>query len=214
MKTIDFLSAINFLSKENLQVKLYPYSNREKLYGRFVKKVIVPKVIRVVTDGWLEEIYHSTNGIDLSNYYIIPFNNYFNPKPLSFEEFYLDWIINQDNPNEIIGRFCAFMTDNQVLIGYLEDLVDSQGNNFIGIAKGRPVNDVIVIASSIYFLFDYIVEQLKKGKTISFPEDENFWRSRDPELDLYYDKNDILKYKLEYLYQEDSANYEKYKIEE
>jgi hypothetical protein len=117
IKIQDFLSAIESLSNENSKIKLHPYQNGEKLYGRFVGRVIVPKVIDGVTNGWLGKIYHSTNGIDLNNFYIVPFNNYFNPKPLPFDEFYSDWIINQDNPNEIAGRFCAFMTDDKTLIG-------------------------------------------------------------------------------------------------
>jgi len=124
----DFLTFIGTLSITDTTVKLYPYENKEKLYSRFLRRVFVPIVKEIVENGWLSNIYKETNGIDLRNFYIVPFNNYFNKKPLPFDEFYLDWIVNQNNPNEIGGDFCAFMTDGKTLIGYLENLKDSNGN--------------------------------------------------------------------------------------
>jgi hypothetical protein len=211
MQLKDFFESINLLSKINSKIRLYPYTNQEKLYNRFVGRVYHPYTEKLVTDGWLREIYYSTNGIDFNNYYFVPFNNYFNPKSLPFEEFYIDWIKNQNNIDEIIGHFGAFMTDGKTLIGYLEYLSDSKGNNFIGIAQESPiVNDIIIISSSIYILFDEIVKQLKANGELSFTEDIDYWRSVDPELDTHYKNGNILKYKLRYLYQDESINYKKY----
>lgn len=213
MEIKDFLKEIEYLSTTNSDICLYPYTNREKLYSRFMSRVYVPAVEKMVSNSWVADIYHATNGIDLKNFYIVPFNNYLNAKPLPFEEFYLSWIVNQNNVNEIMIDFCAFMTDGKTYIGYLENLKDSNGNNFIGMAKNKPVDDVIIIASNVYNLLDYIVEQLKIEESLLFPIDENFWRLRDFELDKRYDDNSILKYKMEYLYQYDSDKYEHIRIE-
>ena len=211
MEIKDFLKEVESHSTIKSDIRLYPYTNKEKLYSRFLQKLYVPRVEKMLSDSWIADIYHATNGIDLGNFHIVPFNKYFNIKPLSFDEFYLSWSKNQNNVNEIMIDFCAFMTDNKIYVGYLENLKDSKGNNFIGIAKKRPVNDVIIIASNIYNLLDYIAEQLKSEKLLSFPEDEIFWRSRDFELNENYDNNNILKYKMEYLYQFDSDKYKKIK---
>ena len=211
--TIDiFLDFIESIMQADSTVKLHPYTDKEKLYSRFLGRVFVPRVAEMVTNGWLSKIYEITNGIDLRNFHIVPFNNYFNKKPLPFEEFYLDWIVNQNNPEEILGDFCAFMTDGKMLIGYLENLKDSQGNEFIAIAerKRKTVTDVIVIASNIYIFLDQIAEQLKDKKLLTFNTDIDYWCSRDHELNLAYKNHKILDYKLQDLFDADSKNYAKY----
>ena len=209
MTTNEFLTCIESIALTDSTVKMYPYTDKEKLYSRFLKRCFVPSTTEMVTNGWLGKIYEATNGIDLRNFHIVPFNNYFNKKPLPFEEFYRDWVVNHYNPNEILADFYAFMTDGKTLIGYLENLKDSQGNEFIAIAekKRKTVNDVTVIASNIYNFFDQILEQLQENKPLTFSKDINYWRSRDQELDLSYKTRKILNYKLNFLFGCDSENY-------
>lgn len=213
MNANDFLIEIDKLSKLQNDIKLYPYTDKEKLYGRFLKKVIFPNVIELVTTGWLGDLYKWTNGVDLANYYIVPFNNHFNKKELSFEKFKLDWYQTKNNPNQIID-FEAFMTDDKMLVGYLGELRDSQNNNFIGIAQGGKIKtDVLIIATSIYKFYDFIVEQLQSNGRLELPQDEAYWRALDPELDSYYSSGKILEYKLRYLLDSDSSKYKKYEEE-
>lgn len=162
----------------------------------------------IIRSGFLYEIYKETNGVDLGNFYIVPFNNYFNKKPFSFDDFCREWIINQENPEEILPDFCSFMTDGNILIGYLDNLSDSNGNHFIGIAQGDlVVKDVLVISSSIFVLFDEIVRQLISTQRLHFPLDVDYWMGIDPQLRAFYNNGSIMKYKSKYLFDYDSVNY-------
>ena len=210
MTTQKFLGEIESLSKTNSNTRLYPYEDRDKLYARFLKKVYNDDIKSLLNEGWLGDLYKFTNGVDLSNYYIVPFNNYLNNKKMSFNDFYIDWIINQDNINEISGHFCAFMTNDNFIIGYMDNLFDSKGNNFIGIAQGVPVKDILIISSSICVLYDEIIKQLKETGMINLSEDINFWKSIDPELDKFYQKKLIREYKLRYLFDNESRKYKEY----
>lgn len=213
MNTTEFLIKIDELSKLRTDVRLYPYTDKEKLYGRFLGRIYFPLEQEILTTGWLSELYKRTNGIDLANYYIVPFNNYFNKKELAFNDFYIDWFNAKDSIDQI-SDFGAFMTDGKLLIGYLNKLRDSDGNNFIGIAQGRKVKtDVLIIATSIYKFYDSIVDQLQNNDKLDLLQDENYWRSLDPELDCYYSSGKILEYKLRYLLDSDSSKYKKYEEE-
>jgi hypothetical protein len=210
MRTLDFLSELSNLSKQEIGINLYPYKDSGKLYSRFLDRMFWLKNPDILTKGFLWEIFKETNGIDLDNFYIVPFNNYFNKKNFAFDDFCREWIINQDNSDEILADFYSFMTDGKTLIGYLDNLKDSQGNNFIGIAQGEGmITDVTIISSNIFILFDEIIKQLKSSDKLHFSEDVNYWRSIDSELNLYYENGNILKYKLEYLFDADSVNFEK-----
>jgi hypothetical protein len=210
MRTLDFLSALSNLSKQETGIKLYPYKDSGKLYSRFWAKMFWLKNPDILTKGFLREIFKETNGIDLDGFYIVPFNNYFNKKNFSFDDFCREWIIDQNNPDEILADFYSFMTDGKTLVGYLDHLKDSQGNNFIGIAQGDGmITDITVISSNIFMLFDEIIKQLKSSGKLHFPKDINYWRSIDSELNLYYENSNILKYKMAYLFDADSVNFEK-----
>ena len=206
-----YLRKIEDLSKTNNGVVLYPYKNAQKLLYRFEQRLFWLGNKEVATHGWLGEMYKYSNGIDFCNFYIVPFNNYFNKKKEDFEHFCRSWIVNQNNPNEILADFYAFMTDGKLLIGYLDNLKDPEGNNFIGVAIGSPVSDVVIISSNIYNFLDRILPQLYNKKVVDIPIDKEFWIEYDQVLKSYYTNGKIDNYKKEFLYQADSKNYKSYK---
>lgn len=202
-----YLDKIENLSKTNNGVRLYPYKDPQKLLSRFEQRMFWIEDKYVLINGWLGEIYKCTDGIDLCNFYIVPFNNYFNKKKFDFEGLCRNWIINQNNPNEILADFYTFMTDGNLLIGYLDNLKDPYGNNFIGIAFGKPVSDVIIISSSIYVLLNEVIKQLSNNNHLTISDNIDYWKERDMILSSYYNNGNISKYKKDYLYQSDSINY-------
>jgi hypothetical protein len=195
----NFLNEIKILSQTNEKIKLYPYENKEKLYSRFFGRVITNDVHlkSILTNGWLYELYRETNGIDLGNYYIIPFNNYFNKKPSPFEEMMYEWNLNPNDGNDYEDNFYPFLTNGKQIIGMLGSLKNNNGNNFIGILRiqNRHVTDVIIIASSIYILLDNIIKQLKKTGELYIGENINIWIKNDKELYEYYNNGKIEEYK-------------------
>lgn len=106
-----------------------------------------------------------------------------------------------------MADFYAFMTDGNILVGYLENLKDPNGNNFIGITTMNSVSDVIIISSNIYKLFDVIIHELYNNDYLKLPTDLDFWKERDQILNLSYMDGKISRYKKNFLYQIDSDNY-------
>jgi hypothetical protein len=211
MTILDFLNEIKILSRNNETIKLYPYTDKEKLYSRFFDRVFTLDVNlkNILTNGWLYELYKETNGIDLGNYYILPFNNYFNKKPFSFDKMMFEWILNPNDGNDYSDDFYPFLTNGKQLIGLLGNLKDPAGNNFIGILRiqNKHVTDVIIIASSIYILFENIIKQLKEKGELILGENINIWIKNDKELGGYYNNGEIEKYKNgEYLKLKNSKN--------
>lgn len=202
-----YLEEIQELSRHNNGVVLYPYKDSKKVFNRFEQKIFWMGDKNVVINGWLGEIYKFTDGIDFCNFYIVPFNKYFNKKDFDFDDFCRSWIINQNDPNEIMADFYAFMTDGNILVGYLENLKDPNGNNFIGITTMNSVSDVIIISSNIYKLFDVIIHELYNNDYLKLPTDLDFWKERDQILNLSYMDGKISRYKKNFLYQIDSDNY-------
>jgi hypothetical protein len=137
MNIQDFLNEIINLSQKDETIKLYPYNDKEKLYSRFFNRVISndTHLKNILKNGWLYEIYKETNGIDLKNYYIIPFNKYFNKKLFSFDEMIYEWILNPNEGNDYGDNFYPFLTNGKQIIGLLGNLEDKCGNNFIGILR-------------------------------------------------------------------------------
>jgi hypothetical protein len=199
MNIQNFLDEIKVLSQTNEKIKLYPYDNKEKLYSRFFNRVITNDVNlkNILTDGWLHELYKETNGIDLGNYYIIPFNNYFNKKTFPFDIMMYEWILNPNDGNDYEDHFYPFLTNGKQIIGMLGSLKNTNENNFIGILRiqNKHVTDVIIIASSIYILLDNIIKQLKETRELYIGENINIWIENDEELYEYYNNGKINEYK-------------------
>jgi hypothetical protein len=185
-----FLDRIKELSQNNLKIKLYPYTDKEKLYSRFFKKVITldENIKNILTNGWLYELYKETNGIDLINYYIIPFNNYFNKKQFSFDEMMYEWILNPNDGNDYDDYFYPFLTNGKQLIGLLGSLKDNLGNNFIGIlqVQNKHIVGVKIIASNIFIFLDNIIKQLEETNDLYIGENINMWVKNDNKLEEYY----------------------------
>lgn len=210
MDISDFLKKMKKLSYTQANIRFYPYENEEKIYSRFLKRCFMcdKDESKIITDGWLRAIYSETNGLDLGTFYIVPFNNYFNQKPEAYDEFRSSWIAGHNNPNEIIGtEFRPFMTDGKTLIGFCTGLKDMNGNHFIAIAnkKRGTVRDLIFIASSIYYVLDYISLQLGAGKSLTFSVKPQDWQVRDKELWEKYKTGQVLVYKLQALWNDDSV---------
>jgi hypothetical protein len=72
-----FVNECANIAKTNCGIKLYPYDDKEKLYNRFLKKMFWLNNRAILEDGFLGELYSKTNGMDLYDFYIVPFNNYF-----------------------------------------------------------------------------------------------------------------------------------------
>jgi hypothetical protein len=194
-----FLNEIKDLSQTNERIKLYPYENKEKLYSRFFNRIITNDINlkAILKNGWLYELYQETNGVDFGNYYIIPFNNYFNKKPSSFEEMMYGWNLNPNDGNDYGDRFYPFLTNGKQITGMLGSLKNTDGNNFIGILRiqNKHVTNVIIIASSIYILLDNIIKQLKETGELYIGENINIWTKNDKELYEYYSNGKIEEYK-------------------
>lgn len=204
MTTKTFIANIKSFASENDLIKLYPLDN-SKAYQRFWERLFWLPDVEQLKTGWLGDLYSQTNGIDLLNYQIVPYNNYFNKKTESFDEFCREWIVNQDNPNEILADFYSFMTDKNSLIGYLENLKNVDGDHFIAFSSTpKRLKDVNIIFSSIYKLYDYIIERINNDELLDFSHPIDFWRERDEELNTAYSDNLIESYKLKFLFQDDS----------
>ncbi|MDR1275952.1 MAG: hypothetical protein LBL72_06190 [Candidatus Accumulibacter sp.] len=199
MNIQNFLSELKILSQTNGKIKLYSYDNKEKLFSRFFNRVYTLDVNlkNILTDGWLSELYKETNGIDFGNYYIIPFNDYFNKKPFSFDKMMYEWILNPNGGNDYSDNFYPFLTNGKKIIGLLGNLKNNTGDNFIGILRiqNKHVIDVIIIASSIYILLDSIIKQLKEAGELHIGENTNIWIKDDKELYEYYNNGKIEEYK-------------------
>ncbi|PTQ72179.1 hypothetical protein [Pseudomonas sp. GV071] len=207
MKTEDFINNIRVLSDDNLHIKMYQIDDQVKVYGRFLERMFWMSDAPL-KHGWLEQLYRYSNGLDLSTYYIVPYNNFFNKKKFSFDDFCNEWIVNQDNSNEVLCDFYSFMTDGVSLIGYLENLKDNQGDNFIGFSsESKNIKDVDIIFSNIYSLYDYVIGSLKEDKRLNFFKPIEFWRERDIELDSAYKDKRIIDYKMRFLFQDGSVNF-------
>lgn len=150
MNTSNFIDKVTHFSEENELVHTYlNVDNNAKAYDRFLKRLFWVDELHIYTTGWLGELYNYTNGVDLINYYIVPYNNYYNPKKFAYDDFCRGWITN--HKNEILAGFYSFMTDDSSLIGFLGQLRDTQGNHFIAYSKTKKrLNDVDVIFSVFF----------------------------------------------------------------
>jgi hypothetical protein len=202
MNVSGFLDNLKMFSQNDKTIKLYPYNDKEKLYSRFLKRIYTldNNLIKIVNKGWIYEIYKETNGIDLGNYYIIPFNKYFNKKPFAFNEMIYEWILNPNDTNDYGDQFYPFLTNGKQIIGLLGNLKDKNENNLIGILRieHKHITNVIIIASNIYILFENIIKQIKERGKLTFGEDINIWTKNDEELNEYYNNGKIEKYKKRY----------------
>lgn len=204
MTTAEFISKIEIYESKNDSIKLYPTTNEKALHKFWQRLFWLPNV-ELHKSGWLDNLYKYTNGINLLNYYIVPYNTYFNKKSQSFDEFCREWIVNQDNQNEILADFYAFMTDRKSLIGYLDNLKGSKGHHFIAYSKSsKYLKDLKIIFSSIYELYEHIIECIANKKMLDFSQPLDFFISRDQELRRYYEQGIIKEYKEKFLFQDDS----------
>lgn len=207
MNTELFLNKIKSLADSNDLIELYPLDNPKAL-NRFWDRLFWFPDLKQLKLSWLNDLYKHTNGMDLINYYIVPYNAYFNKKPQAFDDFCREWIVNQENPNEILADFYAFMTDRHSLVGFVDNLRDAEGNNFIAYsAVPQKLKDIQIIFSSVYKLYDYIIETITHGKMLDFSHPSEFWKERDDVLKKAYDENIILNYKLKYIFQDESDIY-------
>jgi hypothetical protein len=193
-----FLNEIKNLSQNDETIKLYPYNDKEKLYSRFLGRLYTldNDLLKILTKGWIYEIYKETNGIDIKKYYIIPFNKYFNKKPFSFDEMMYECILNSNDINDYSDDFYPFLTNGKQIIGLLSKLKDKNGNNFIGILRMeyKHITGVTIIASNIYILLEKIINQIKTKNEILIGENINMWRKDDEELNEKYKNGEIEKY--------------------
>lgn len=211
MTTETFISKIKFFQVENNLIKLYPTDNPKALQKFWERLFWIPN-INQQKNGWLNDLYKQTNGIDLINYYIVPYNIYFNKKTESFDDFCREWIVNQDNPNEILADFYSFMTNDYSLIGYLDNLKNENDDNYIAYSSvNKGIKDVEIIFSSIYKLYDFIIESFINKRELDFSHPIDYWKERDEELNKAYLNNKIMIYKEKYLYQNESDLFKKHK---
>src|SRR3712207_3326458 len=102
------------LEAKSPYIKTYKITDQKlksKLLTRFYDRLFWLEDVAELKRGWLGQLYERTNGIDLLNYYLVPYNKHFNPKPYSFDEYYREWIVDQESGNEILADIYACMTD-------------------------------------------------------------------------------------------------------
>ena len=76
--------------------------------------------------------------------------------------------------------------------------------------KKTRVN-VEIIFSSIYKLYDFIIESFINKRELDFSHPIEYWKERDEELNKAYLNNKIMIYKEKYLYQNESDLFKKHK---
>ncbi len=219
MNIPEFLDRMRQFARTRTDITFYPYENGHKLYARFLGRCFTLDEDEqyILTNGWLRELYSVTNGLDLGNFYIVPFNNYFNQKPEAYDQFRSSWIAGHNNPDEIVGTdFHAFMTDGNTLIGFCTGVKDADGSPFIAVAnkKRRTVTDLTFIASSIDRLLDHIAKQLEEDGKLVFSVNPQDRPAQDRELCEKYETGQILEYKLRVLWDSDSALYRQHAKED
>lgn len=104
------------------------------------------------------------------------------------------------------------MTNDYSLIGYLDNLKNENDDNYIAYSSvNKGIKDVEIIFSSIYKLYDFIIESFINKRELDFSHPIEYWKERDEELNKAYLNNKIMIYKEKYLYQNESDLFKKHK---
>lgn len=74
MTTETFISRIKLFQSKSDLIKIYPIENT-KVLQRFWERLFWMPDVNKLSNSWLGDLYKQTNGVDLLNYYIVPYNN-------------------------------------------------------------------------------------------------------------------------------------------